>query len=184
MQTYFFNEPLKYDGTQLCSHFAYQRFGILGDSCVGFIGPCEVKLAQMVDLEDVRSASPIFSEQMLHLILESFLLDLHAAIAFQRLIIATVKDTLLEYRPLDWVRKGNDLFLKEKKFNVSIATSSPISSLIHVGMNIVSEGTPVPTIGLKELEIDPVEFGKKILQSIQKEYLALVKASYKVRAVP
>jgi hypothetical protein len=184
MRTLFSHKPLPYDGTQLQSHFAYRQFGILGDSCVGFIGPCEVKLEHMVDLEDVRKTAPIFSQQMLHFILESFSLDLHGAIAFQRLMIAILQELLLQRPPLPWQRRGNDLFLNDRKLNVSIATASPVSSLIHTGINIISEGTPVPTVGLKELELEPFEFGNQLLKKIQEEYLGLIKASYKVRAVP
>ncbi|MDX1386691.1 MAG: DUF366 family protein, partial [bacterium] len=60
---------ITYDGTQLRSHWVYETFGVLGDSCVAFLGPCEVPLDRMVDLEDVRKRSPIAGPKMLHFIL-------------------------------------------------------------------------------------------------------------------
>ena len=42
-------------------------------------------------------------------------------------------------------RKGDDLFLGEGKLSVSIATASPVSTLIHLGVNEDASGAPVTT---------------------------------------
>lgn len=158
MQTKYIEEKaIKYDGTQLAPHWIYRSFGLMGDAAVSFRGECEVKLTEMVDLEDVRANAPIYSREMLHFILEFFDNDLEKAVYRQRLLITTIKESL-ERRDLVARRSGDDLFLKRAdntngKLSVSIATASPVSTLIHTGLNIVSEGTPVPTIGLHDLGI-------------------------------
>lgn len=183
MQTLFLKENLAYDGSQLQSHFAYRRCGLLGDSAVAFVGPCEVKLAAMVDLEDVRAEAPIFSQQMLHFIGESFILDLRGMILWQRLMVATVQEQLRSLGVTQLERRGDDLFCGEKKLSVSIATASPVSRLIHLGLNVLSSGTPVPTVGLQDLKIDAQELGELCLRYWQKEYDDVLRAACKVRGV-
>jgi uncharacterized protein len=183
MQIAFLEESLQYDGSQLSSHFAYKRLGLLGDSCVAFIGPCEVALAAMVDLEDVRRVAPIYSPKMLHFLLESFHLDLNAGVLLQRLCVAIVQEELRVRGISEVQRKGDDLYVGEKKLSVSIATRSLVSTLIHLGLNILSEGTPVPTMGLEEKGIDAREFGRACLKKFQGEFEDVLKATYKVRGV-
>lgn len=162
MQTKYISEKaIKYDGLQLAPHWIYQSFGLLGDAAVSFRGECEVKITEMVDLEDVRANAPIYSQEMLHFILEFFDNDLEKAVYRQRLLITTIKESL-ERRDLVVRRSGDDLFLRRSdgtngKLSVSIATASPVSTLIHTGLNIISEGTPVPTVGLQDLGINGFE---------------------------
>ncbi len=184
MQIAFIEKNLKYDGSQLSSHFAYRDLGILGDSCVAFIGPCEVKLESMVDLEDVRDRAPIYSPLMLHFILESFQLDLKAAVLLQRLMVTQILQLLQERGVQGLRREGDDIFFQDKKLSVSIATQSPVSTLIHIGLNIQIEGVPVKAVGLAGWGVDPVEFAKACLKKIQAEYLEVLKATWKVRGVP
>jgi len=183
MLTYFHPEDLAYDGAQLASHFAYRRFGLLGDSCVAFLGACEVKLEALVDLEDARRRAPIFSRRMLHFILESFSFDLKGLAAFQRVMVARVREILQSLGVAGLERRGDDLFQAEKKLSVSIATASPVSTLIHLGLNIVGEGAPVPAIGLQDLGIDSVQSAGLCLGGFKEEYEGVLKASRKVRAV-
>ncbi len=184
MQIKFLENRLKYDGSQLAGHFAYRHAGILGDSAVGFIGPCEVALTQMVDLEDVKNRRPIYSPSMLHFILESFSLDLKGGVLFQRICMVKIMEELQKNaRVSAIVRRGDDLFSGEKKLSVSIATRSPSSTLIHIGLNVETQGTPVPTVGLMEWSVDPKEFGMQCLEGIQQEYRDILRASYKVRGV-
>lgn len=183
MNINFIDKEILYDGSQLSSHFAYRELGCMGDSCTAFIGPCEVSLKRMVDLEDVRREAPIYSPRMLHFLLENFSLDLKGGVLLQRLMVVGVLEELRRQGSSDVVRQGDDLWIGERKLSVSIATRSPVSTLIHLGINIRSEGTPVPTIGLSELKLEPVAFGKGCLEKFQKEYLGILKATYKVRAV-
>jgi hypothetical protein len=163
--TKYLEAPLAYDGTAIVSHWAFEQHGLQGDSAVAFTGPCEVKLSEMADLADVRAKAPIFSKQMLHLIIEHFGLDLHAAVWRQRLLVATLQDEV--HRRSGKVcldRRGNDLFEGGRKLNVSIAAPTPVSSKIHLGVNVVSDGTPVPTVGLKDLGIDAESLGRCLLE--------------------
>jgi hypothetical protein len=183
MQTLFSEENLKYDGSQLASHFAYRRFGLLGDSCVAFLGPCEVALPAMVDLEDVRRQAPIFSREMLHFVAESFAFDLKAAGAFQRLMVATVQAELTRRGLAQVRRRGDDLYVGDGKLSVSIATVSPVSTLIHLGLNVVGEGAPVRAVGLQDLGMDPGDFGGFCLKAFAEEYQGILRATTKVRSV-
>lgn len=183
MQIAFIEEEIKYDGSQLASHFAYRRLGLLGDSCVAFIGPCEVPLTAMVDLEDVRKQAPIFSPRMLHFIWEGFAPDWPAGIYWQRLMIVQVQEQLQRLGVGALNRQGDDLWIGDKKLTVSIATRSPLSSLIHLGINVLTEGAPVPAIGLQELKIEPEKFAKDCLENFRREYQGILKAAWKVRPV-
>lgn len=183
MQVVFIDKEIAYDGSQLSSHFAHRELGILGDSCLAFVGPCEVTLDAMVDLEDVRRQDSIYSPKMLHFLLESFSLDLKGGVLLQRLLMAGIKEALGGKQISGISRKGDDLFVGERKLSVSIATKSPVSTLIHIGLNILTEGVPVPAIGLEELGLTGVDFGKACLKKIQEEYLEMLQATYKVRAV-
>jgi Uncharacterized conserved protein len=184
MQVHFHDRALRYDGSQLASHFAYKNFGILGDSAVAFIGPCEVRLDAMVDLEDVRSQAPIFSPEMLHFIVETFQLELRGGVFLQRLLIASIAELLGAKGARDLRREGDDLYDGEKKLSVSIATRSPVSTLLHLGLNIRTEGTPVPTQGLAQYSVDPAGFAAECLEAFKKEYESSLRAACKVRGVP
>jgi uncharacterized protein len=50
---------IAYEGYQLSPHWIYRTLNLLGDAAVGFIGPCQVNLTEMVDLEDVKASVPI-----------------------------------------------------------------------------------------------------------------------------
>lgn len=182
MQTQFLDKILKYDGTQLRPHFIYETRGLLGDAAVAFVGECEVKLDKMVDWEDVRDHAPIYSPEMLHFIIETFPANLPAAVSLQRLLMAMIKDNLAEEK-INLSRQGDDLYQGEQKLSVSIATVSAVSSLIHVGLNIKTQGTPVPTVGLENFKINAKNFAQKILNSLSKEYQSILKATYKVKPV-
>jgi hypothetical protein len=183
MDTLLYNEKLKYDGSQLSAHFAFRKFGILGDSIVAFIGPCEVKIDAMVDIEDVRRDAPIFSREMLSFIFESFAFDLKAAAAFQRLMVCIAAERLAEQKVAKLLRKGDDLFVEGRKLSVSIAAASPVSTLIHLGLNIDAGGAPVPAVGLSEFGVDIQAYAALCLNSFRDEYQSLLKATWKVRPV-
>ena len=65
MQTRFIDKNIKYEGFQLSPHWIYKNFKIQGDAVVAFIGECDVKLNEMVDIEDVINNEPIYSKKML-----------------------------------------------------------------------------------------------------------------------
>jgi hypothetical protein len=138
----------------------------------------------MVDLEDVKLEAFIHSDDMLHFIVEIFDLNLDRAIAVQHVFIACIKDLLEDAVPsLRLSRLGNDLYEDEHKLSVSVSTVSPVSSLIHIGLNVSSRNTPVSTKGLADYGIDPALFAQKCLQKFQTEFSIMENSRTKVRGV-
>lgn len=183
MKKVWINEETKYTGKELRSHWISGKTGVSGGVIASFIGPADVPIANMVDLEDVRNDAPIFSKSMLHFIAEHFDGDLLLAVARQRLLAAIASEYIAGLKVSGIERRGDDIFSGEKKLSVSIATSSPVSTLIHFAMNIVSEGTPVPTVGLFDLEIDPKKLAEEIMRRYCLEIESMHAARCKVRAV-
>jgi uncharacterized protein len=185
LKTKFIEEIQSYDGAQLQSHWAYKHHDLQGDSLAAFIGPCEVKREQLVDLADAKANAPIYSANMLSFIAEHFNGDLEKAVMRQRLLTCLAQEGINARLGKPALRReGNDLYDGEYKVTVSIATVSPVSAKIHFGVNVVSYGTPVPTKGLEDYKIDPREFGQEILKRYAEEYLDMQMDCCKVRAVP
>jgi len=190
LNTKFIDKEIPYSGVELRSHFIYDQFDLLGDALVAFAGPCKVDLEKMVDLEDVKRKSPIFSEKMLHFIGEFFGMDLNRLVLLQRLLIVIFHEELgrqlsrAGLTPAPTIhRTGDDLFDGDLKLSVSIATVTPVSGVIHAGINISSRNTPVPTKGLQDYKIEAVEFAKAVLKSFAEEMESAHKAVCKVRGV-
>ena len=139
MKTLFIDEEIKYIGSQLAPHWIYKNFKIQGDAIVAFRGECEVKLTEMVDIEDVINNEPIYSKYMLSFITEQFNVELVEGVFRQRLLMCCIKEAL-EKRGFVVRRSGDDLFVNDRKLSVSIATKSMTSVLIHTGVNILSDG--------------------------------------------
>jgi hypothetical protein len=184
MKTKFIDKEIKYIGSQLAPHWIYKNFGIQGDAIVAFTGECEVKLSEMVDIEDVINNEPIYSKYMLSFISEQFGIDLIEGVFRQRLLICIIKE-LLEEKGIFVTRKGDDLIIDGGKLSVSIATKSITSVLIHTGLNILSEGAPVKAAGLQsELKICNIkEFATEIMNRYSEEIDDIILAGTKVRGV-
>ena len=184
MKTKLIEEEIKYIGSQLAPHWIYKNFKLQGDAIVAFIGECEVKLTEMVDIEDVINNEPIYSKSVLSFITEQFNVNLVEGVFRQRLLICIIKE-LLEERGIFVVRNGDDLMIDGKKLSVSIATKSTTSILIHTGLNILSEGAPVKASGLtSELGITDVkEFALEVMKKYSEELEDINLASTKVRGV-
>jgi len=185
MKKHFAGQNLEYDGRQLSSLWAFKNFHLQGDSIVAFQGPCRVALTEMVDLADVKAQAHIYSEEMLHFIVEHFEMDLEKTIIRQRILVCLVKELLDVYSPqFALQRKGDDLYWQDRKLSVSISTLSPVSTLIHLGLNISSKNTPVPTIGLNELGLASIEdFAQQVLNNYTAEMQSIYLARCKVRGV-
>ncbi|MDP4125506.1 MAG: DUF366 family protein [Bacillota bacterium] len=184
MKLHVVHESLNYDGSQLQSLFTYKNFGLKGDSISIFRGSCRVEQNEMVDIEDVLAKDWIYSEDMLHFIVEHFDMDLEKAIVRQRLLIATIKEELEKLGVTILSRSGDDLYAADKKLSVSIATLSPVSSLIHCGLNVSSKNTPIPTISLEDLNVGGVlSFGERVAQHYCDEVQSMRLARCKVRGV-
>jgi len=175
---------LAYSGRELRSHFAFDAFGVLGDSIVAFVGPCRVELDALVDLEDVRRREPIFSPRMLHVIAEHFDAPLREMVLRQRLLARLAADLLRERSTAEPLVRGDDLFVAGRKASVSIATRSPVSALLHFGVNVKTEGTPLPTFGLAEAGVEPEPFAHELLRRYAAEMDDIQRATAKVRGVP
>lgn len=197
MQTKWIEKNIEYDGTQLRSLYAYTEHGVLGDSIISWIGPCDVPLEHMVDGEDRLQGARICGEEMLHFLIEDFHTDLVKAVYQQRYFAALVKDCLERYLPeslflkvdLDknqargLMREGDDLWMGDKKLSISIATVSPLSCLIHFALNTTTAGTPVPTLSLADLKVDPQKLAHEVMDLWKKEHLSVKEATCKVNWV-
>ncbi|MGE0527629.1 MAG: DUF366 family protein [Bdellovibrionales bacterium] len=188
MKSIFLNAEETYDGSQLVSLRNYLHHGLLGDSIVAWIGPCAVSLEHMVDGEDKLQGARICGDRMLHFIVETFDTSLLAAVGIQRLMTALAKDELERNAPEQGlaralIRSGDDIFAGERKLSISVATQSPTSSLIHFALNVTNSGTPVSTLSLEDLGVDPVSFARVLMQHICSEVTSIREATRKVRWV-
>ncbi|ASJ14916.1 DUF366 family protein [Thermococcus radiotolerans] len=175
---------IDYDGSAIGSHWAYRNFGILGNSLVVFRGKCDVKVEEMIDIEDLRASKEIKSDDMVHYIIEVFdLVNTLFASTLQKLFIAKLCEVLGEYG-VKTERKGDDIYVDGKKLSISIATVSPVSVKIHIGINVEAKGIPegVNAMGLKELGITDIEdFMERTGKALVEEFNKVKKDSLKVR---
>jgi len=187
VKTLYITESLPYTGDQLSSHWIYRNYGLLGDTVVAFVGHCDVELHKMVDLEDVRNEDSIYSENMLHFIIEVFGARLDEGVLLQRLFTCIIQDKLNELsNGLVLKRMGDDLFFADtKKLSVSICTVSPTSILIHTGLNIDPTGAPVEAAGLDaHMGIENVEsLAVSCMRTLSEEWTDIKRSTCKVRAV-
>ncbi len=184
MQWEWLEQEITYDGSQLHSLYAYLNHKILGDSIVSWAGPCRVDFEHMVDGEDLLSESAIEGSRMLHFIVEKFEVSLFSAVALQRLMASICQDLIYELSQTHLLRSGDDLYLDGKKLSISIATQSPVSSLVHFAVNLSNEGTPVPTLCLGDLGIDSeADFASTLMERFASEVDSITQATQKVKWV-
>lgn len=191
MQSLFIEKEIKYIGSQLSPHWIYKNFHILGDAIVSFIGEMDVKITEMVDIEDVITDSPIYSKKMVSFIIEQFGMSLSECVVRQRFLICIIIEELRKILGDKYKirRSGDDIFVnidgKDKKLSVSIATKSTTSALIHTGLNIDPEGAPIDACGLStDLGITNVEeFAKNVMRRYIEEDTEILEATCKVRGV-
>ncbi len=182
MKTVFTKEDIFYDGSQLSERWIYRKFGVLGDACVAFVGGCDVKPEYMADLEDLKGEKLIRAQKMLHFISEIFSFPQKSCVLLQKLFVVNLKELLEMKTKKHFLRRGNDLYLDEKKLNISVAIPSISSSLIHIGLNIDGTGAPVPVITLPELGIEPGVFAVEALDRISSEFENSLNALFKTRS--
>ena len=184
------------------------ELGLKGSGIASFIGPCAVKTEHLVDWEDRLAKDRIEAKQMVHFIGEFFGMGLREGVLLQRLFMAAMGDSIREQldarnrakakkqKPaakkdpllsLQLERSGDDLFIGSggagRKLSVSIVTASPVSVLLHAGINIDPQGAPVPAVGLKELGIDAVAWAPEFLERFSAEWDSIQWACAKVRPV-
>ena len=191
MKSLFIDKEIKYIGSQLSPHWIYKNFHILGDAIVSFIGEMDVKITEMVDIEDVISNSPIYSKKMVSFIIEQFGMGLSECVVRQRFLICIIIEELRKILGDKYkiTRSGDDIFVHidgaDKKLSVSIATKSTTSALIHTGLNIDPEGAPIDACGLTtDLGITNIEeFAKNVMRRYIVENTEILEAACKVRGV-
>jgi hypothetical protein len=184
MEIYIARDEMEYDGSQLSSHFALKTFGVRGDNLVVFKGPMNVKEGHMADLEDRLARSTIRSARMLHFIVEIFRESLESMILKQRLLARLAADILGRETGVVLRVKGDDLYHGKQKVSVSIAAPSPVSCLIHFGLNISTQEVPVEAAGLEELGMDPDRMADLLATAFQQEMKDVNWAVSKVRGIP
>lgn len=136
------NENLNYDGTPIEPAWALKEYGIKGSSIITWIGPMLIKKDKIIDYEDVDLE--IKSDVMAHFIVEHFdyqPADLRMAYHRQRILVMILKDELSNWN-IPCTRKGDDLYINSAKLSVSIATVTPSSMKVHLGINVKNQGTP------------------------------------------
>ncbi len=185
MKKLWIEDSKTYDGSQLKSLYAYLNHKLLGDSIVAWRGPCNVTLDHMLDGEDRLANAKICGSDMLHFIVEKFDVDLYAGVGFQRLLAALcldlLRDQVKDSKIKDQLRRdGDDVFWGDKKFSISIATLSPVSTLIHFAVNCKNEGTPVPTCSLEDFGISPNQFAQSLMSQFCTEIQSIQDATRKV----
>jgi hypothetical protein len=185
MQHHFCKDRITYTGKELRSRWVHESSGIEGDAITAFIGPADVPIENMVDLEDVANNAPIKSDLMLHFIAEHFGIPLERGVQLQRLLVAIIYEELVKRgvsRSLE--RRGDDIYGGDGKLSVSIAAPSPKSICIHTALNISSENTPVPTIGLDDYNVEPVKLASDVMKRYCDELDGMAHACAKVRSIP
>lgn len=173
-----------YTGVELRPHFLLTEMGLRGTALGAFIGPCEVKTEHLVDWEDRLASDHIAARAMVHFIGEFFGASLREGVLRQRLLMASVQQDLAARLPGRQVRRaGDDIFVDGRKLSVSIVTASPVSQLLHVGINVDPAGAPVAAVGLGELGIEPRAFASSVLKAFAEEWDGIEWACAKVRPV-
>jgi hypothetical protein len=183
--TRWLDAKIDYSGAELRSHFVRRRAGILDDGLIAFTGGCDVSGGRLVDLEDAEAGSYIAAREMLHFIGEHFQCPLSEGNVRLRLLASIAADCIRAVVPhIVVVRRGDDLFVEDRKLSVAICTVSPVSTVFHLGGKIDPSGAPVAAIGLEELGVDPKTFAETVMGIYAGECESLARAVRKVRGVP
>ncbi|MCQ2957697.1 MAG: DUF366 family protein [Candidatus Gastranaerophilales bacterium] len=187
MKSRFIDNEIIYTGKQLAPSWIYKNYWMQGDAIVAFTGECDLKIEDMVDIEDYLNNTPIYSKNMLSFIIEHYNIGLVEGVVRQRLFMCIVSEVIKSYLPKDHsiMRKGDDLFYNGGKLSVSICTRSISSVLMHIGVNIDASGAPVKAAGLtSEMGLTNI---KQIAEDIMNKYIieceSIIGASTKVRGV-
>ena len=185
MKNLFITTNHAYDGTQMHSLHAYLNHRLMGNSIISWVGPCHVSFTHMLDGEDLLEQSAIQGDLMLHFIIEIFEKDLFSAVSLQRIFASICKDVIESEKPgTHLVRQGDDLYFKDQKLSISIASPSPVSTMIHFAMNVVNRGTPVKTAALKDdFSLDPKMIADKVMKRFADEFESIQLACFKVKGI-
>ena len=180
-----------YTGVELRPHFLLSELALRGSGIGVFIGPCQVQTEHLVDWEDRLAHDRIEARQMIHFIGEFFGMSLNEGVLTQRFFMATLMDVMNEAFEAEGLtsrlnRTGDDLWLgrdesTRRKLSVSIVTATPVSVLMHVGINVDPAGAPVPAVGTAELGLKPDQVILRLKERFLKEWTDMKWACTKVR---
>jgi hypothetical protein len=187
LKTQYIEQSRPYTGTELRPHWILSEFKIQGSAVVAFRGPCEVQTGDLVDWEDRLASDHIRAREMVHFLGEFFGPSLREGVWMQRLFVGIIGDILHERFGVRTTRTGDDLWVGEgglrRKLSVSIVTSSAVSQLLHIGINVDPTGAPVPAVGLAELSVDATSFAREALTRFAAEMNSVWDATTKVMPV-
>ncbi|GJM20260.1 MAG: hypothetical protein DHS20C15_01750 [Planctomycetota bacterium] len=176
----------EYDGTQLCSAFVQSHAADVADTSdvvLLFEGAADVPVEHLVDTEDADADRPIYSPHMAHVIIAHPSMELARAVLAQRLLGRLAADWIGAHSGQHVSVRGDDLYLDRAKLSVSVATRCARGSLIHFAVNVDTEGTPLPTAGLRELRLPAGEFLRALARLYADEMASVAHAESKVRPV-
>jgi len=177
-------KKIDYDGSQLRSHFAARTFGVSGDSVVVFKGGMDIPPGNIADLEDLLQGDTIEGDRLIHFIVEHFGITLETAVLRQRLLVRLAAEIVGRLSGESPVVTGDDIFVAGGKLSVSIAAPSPVSCLIHFGINLTTEGVPVKAAALDDLGVDADRLAADLTAAYARELESVDGALSKVRGVP
>jgi hypothetical protein len=203
LKTKLVTEKILYTGKELRPHYLLSMHGVQGSGLIAFEGGCLVETDALVDWEDRMNRDSIRAKSMVHFMGEFFGMTIREGVWLQRLLIAMIKDDLEDSLvgqgvssalrdALEVYRDGDDIFVEkegvEYKISVSIVTASPVSVLLHIGINLNAEGAPVSAIGLEQLGLIKNqeglhEWASRILSLFEMEWKSIDWACAKVRPV-
>lgn len=183
MKIVLLEQELVYDGRQLCTSFVDEHAAGPDDAMVLFEGEADVPVERLVDLEDAEAGAFIYGPHMAHAIVEHRGMGLREAVLAQRLLVRIAATWISRRCGMPVAARGDDLFVGDGKLSVSVATTSPRGALIHLGINVRTEGTPVPTAGLADLRIRPRELLRALGRLYAEELAGIDHATGKVRPV-
>ena len=147
------------------------------------MGPCHVANEDLVDLDDARAGTFIKAVSMAHIIIEHPACELETTVWRQRMLVSLLCEILHE-KDFEVHRSGDDVYYNERKLTVSIAAPGPDATLIHLGINVDPGGAPVPAVGLKEMNVEPLSLVDELLARYVRELKSARHATGKVRPVP
>ncbi len=194
LNTKWVEKSITYTGPELRPHYLLEKLSLPGSAIAAFIGPCEVRTEHLVDWEDRLAGDFIRSKLMVHFLGEFFGISLSEGVLYQRLFMAIAGQEIARVSQQQITRSGDDLFWfdqgSERKLSVSIVTASPVSRLMHAGINLDATGAPVKAAGLFDLgigsaqDIEPVkQLVSRILAAFTEEVEGIEWACAKVRPV-
>ncbi|MCD6097601.1 DUF366 family protein [bacterium] len=185
MKSLIIREPIEFDISAMRPHWAHERFELLGDSIVAFHGRCNIPEQDFMDLRKRKKGPGLYAKDMLHFVAEQFQPYLEMAVLRQYLLVLIAEEKL-EHRVspnLKIIRWHDDLFLNNRKLTVTAVAKTPVSTKIHLGINIDPTGATQPAVGLTELGVDPFDLAEAIVDQYKLEMREVREKVWSIREI-